>query len=270
MPLTVNGIGTHYYGRKNQFQRNGECRSCHKRMRLESYDTGHFFVVLYIPIIPLGRQQVIDCCPACSAHQAMSLKKYLAAKAQAIDEATGILATSPDDPGSSVGLLQTLTAFNELEDAYDLAMAMESQHNSDADLQYLLAAWYEMQDLKTESERCLERAWQLEPERMEFRRAMALVYCERGEVDQAEQLSIPFSPTTEYFDPLLFQQLAQYSIDKGNFEACLKFNQIANHDGLLDFETMYRMQVEVCEGALGRKDSILKPMKKGWKKLLGK
>jgi tetratricopeptide (TPR) repeat protein len=227
-------------------------------------------VAFFVPLVPLGRQQIIDCCSACSACQTMPLKKYLVAKEQAIDQATDALATNPDDPGASVGLLHTLTAFNDMEAAYDLATAMESQHEHHADLQFMLAAWHETQELKVESERCLNRAWELEPERLEFRRAMALVLGERGEFGRADELLGSFLPESEQYDSSLFQQMAQYAIDKGEFAICLKFNQIANHNGSLDFETMYRMQVEVCEGALGRKESILKPMKKGWKKLLGK
>jgi len=270
MPLTVNGIGTHYYGKKNKVVRTGECHSCHKRMPLESYDVGHYLVVLYVPVIPLGRRQVIDCCPACSAHQAVSLKKYVAARDLAIDEATENLAASPDEPGSSVGLLQTLTAFHQIEEATDLASAMESQHDSNADLQYLLAAWYEMQGLKTESERCLERSWQLEPERLEFRRGMALVFAEQGNLNRARELAAAFLPETEEFDPALFLQLGQYAIGNSKHADGLEFLQFANHDSSLDFEANYRTQVETCEEALGKKDSILKPMKKGWKKLLGK
>ena len=269
MPFTINGIGTHFYNRRNKFQRNGICQACHQRVRLESYDTGHYLVVFFIPLIPLGRRQIIDCCSSCNAGQTMSLKKYLVTKEEAIGQATQTLAENPDDPGASIGLLQTLTAFNEMEDAYDLATAIESQHDSHAELQYMVAAWHETQELKTESERCLERAWQLEPERLEFRRAMALVFAERGDVDQAGELSLSFLPTTENFDPALFRQLGQYAIDKGEFKSCYEWIQIANHDNSLDFDELYRMQVEVCEEVLGRKESILKPKKKGWKKLLG-
>ena len=36
MPSTVNGIGTHYYGKKNKHVRRGECQHCRALMQLES------------------------------------------------------------------------------------------------------------------------------------------------------------------------------------------------------------------------------------------
>ena len=39
MPLTVNGIGTTYYGKKNAQTRQGECYACHRQTTLTSYDT---------------------------------------------------------------------------------------------------------------------------------------------------------------------------------------------------------------------------------------
>ena len=64
MPTTVNGIGTHYYGKKNRSVRTAACRSCGRVGNLESYDTRLWFVIVFIPIIPLGRKRVIDTCPS--------------------------------------------------------------------------------------------------------------------------------------------------------------------------------------------------------------
>ena len=68
MPTTVNGIGTHYYGKKNQTTRTGPCKSCGRVGNLESYDTRLWFVIVLIPLIPLGRKRVIDSCPSCRRH----------------------------------------------------------------------------------------------------------------------------------------------------------------------------------------------------------
>lgn len=63
MPTTVNGVGTHYYGRKNRAARISVCRACGRQGMLESYDTRLWFVIVFIPIIPLGRKRIIDQCP---------------------------------------------------------------------------------------------------------------------------------------------------------------------------------------------------------------
>ena len=43
---------------------------------LESYDTRLWFVVVFIPIIPLGRKRIIDKCPSCTRHYVMKADVY--------------------------------------------------------------------------------------------------------------------------------------------------------------------------------------------------
>ena len=62
MPTTYNGIGTHYYGKRNLEVENAQCEFCDNYGALESYETGLYFVVLFIPLIPLGRKQILDQC----------------------------------------------------------------------------------------------------------------------------------------------------------------------------------------------------------------
>src|SRR5258708_1821460 len=68
MPITYNGIGTHYYGHRNSERRTAACHSCGRPVQLESYDTRLWFVVIFIPVIPLGRKRIIDQCPVCKRH----------------------------------------------------------------------------------------------------------------------------------------------------------------------------------------------------------
>ena len=76
MPTTVNGVGTHYYGKSNRSVRTAACHSCHRVANLESYDTRLWFVVIFIPIIPLGRKRIIDQCPRCRRHFAADADTY--------------------------------------------------------------------------------------------------------------------------------------------------------------------------------------------------
>src|SRR4051794_24223336 len=76
MPSTVNGIGTHYYGKKNRAVRTAMCQSCHRVGPLESYDTRLWFVVVFIPVIPLGRKRIIDQCPYCTRHMVADADAY--------------------------------------------------------------------------------------------------------------------------------------------------------------------------------------------------
>ena len=68
MPWTVNGIGTNYFGEKNKQVRNGTCRSCGETGLLSSYDTRLWFVIFFIPVIPLGRKRITDFCGRCKRH----------------------------------------------------------------------------------------------------------------------------------------------------------------------------------------------------------
>src|SRR5256885_16592503 len=76
MPQTVNGIGTHYWGKKNVSSYQGQCRSCKHIASLTSYDTRLYVVVLFIPIIPLGRKRIIDQCGRCTRHYAIAHKEW--------------------------------------------------------------------------------------------------------------------------------------------------------------------------------------------------
>ena len=59
MPYTVNGIGTTYYGKKNLKSYQGRCEFCKRDGATQEYETIHWFVVVYVPIIPLGRKQIL-------------------------------------------------------------------------------------------------------------------------------------------------------------------------------------------------------------------
>ncbi|MFN6206677.1 MAG: hypothetical protein ACK49R_09565, partial [Planctomycetota bacterium] len=96
MPLTINGIGTMYYGKRNLRTHPGKCDSCHKAVQLADYETTLFFVVLYIPLIPLGRKQLLNACPACQRHAMIPARKWQELKRSSIELSTEALATRMD------------------------------------------------------------------------------------------------------------------------------------------------------------------------------
>ncbi len=87
MPTTINGVGTHYYGKKNASVRAGACRSCGRVSNLESYDTRLFVVIVFIPVIPLGRKRIIDSCPFCRRHFVANQGEYQMARQLSISGA---------------------------------------------------------------------------------------------------------------------------------------------------------------------------------------
>src|SRR5262245_31974346 len=76
MPATVNGIGTHYYGKHNRAAGTATCRWCGRVGALQSYDTRLWFVIAFIPIIPLGRKRIIDQCGSCTKHLVADAHKF--------------------------------------------------------------------------------------------------------------------------------------------------------------------------------------------------
>src|SRR5436309_2673470 len=87
MPTTVNGIGTWYWGKRNILTRNDRCEFCGSHGQLSSYDTTLYFVVVFLPVIPLGRKRIIDECSRCKRHRVASLKKWEEKKTAALLEA---------------------------------------------------------------------------------------------------------------------------------------------------------------------------------------
>ena len=76
MPQTINGIGTWYYGKRNIHRLRNVCSQCGAVGDLESYDTSLYFVVFFVPLIPLARRRVLEACPSCNRHRMVPLKEW--------------------------------------------------------------------------------------------------------------------------------------------------------------------------------------------------
>src|SRR5690348_7519204 len=111
MPATHNGIGTHYYGKKSLQTRPGICQSCRRDAVLNSYDTRLWFVILFIPIIPLGRKHILDYCPHCTRHRVIPFLEWEKLKQKNISDAMEHMKANPQDPKAAVKLHGTLVAF---------------------------------------------------------------------------------------------------------------------------------------------------------------
>ncbi|MFG0306647.1 MAG: hypothetical protein ACF8Q5_10600 [Phycisphaerales bacterium JB040] len=68
MPHVVNGIGTWYWGRRNTFTRRDLCPHCGASVELRSFDTRKYFVLLFVPVLPMGTLRIVDECPSCTKH----------------------------------------------------------------------------------------------------------------------------------------------------------------------------------------------------------
>ncbi len=209
MPITVNGIGTSYYGKKNLAKSNAVCPACHRLTQLASYETGHYFVVLYIPIIPLGRKQIIDDCPHCMKHRVVPLKQWREIKQNAIAHSTHELMQNVNDSKAALKHLASLTAFGERAEAKELAEAIGSQHADNAEVQFLLGAWYEHTGDQAGGDRCFDQAYRLEPKNASYARAKVMGLMEQGQLDAARKLlRESIEPPSPNFDANIYFRLA--------------------------------------------------------------
>src|SRR3954468_18427718 len=105
MPTVINGIGTWYYGRDRAHTVRGVCEFCHGVGDLTSYDTTLYFVVFFVPVIPLAKKRILEQCPGCQKHRVVDHGKWEAAKARDSAAVLERLRTDPDDRGA---ILQAL------------------------------------------------------------------------------------------------------------------------------------------------------------------
>lgn len=170
MPITINGIGTHYYFKRNLVSNPGVCDHCHRAVTLSDYDVGLFFVVFFIPVIPLGRQMIIGDCNACGMHRAMPLKQWEQLREQAISNGLNQLGQSPNSAEAALSLLATYSMFNQLADAWDLASAIRATHGTDYETMLALGTWFESRQHVAEANDCFHAAVRIDPERISSKR----------------------------------------------------------------------------------------------------
>src|SRR4051812_37050312 len=187
MPTTVNGIGTHDYGKKNRSVRTGVCGSCHRVGALESYDTRLWFVIVFIPVIPLGRKRIIDKCPHCTRHMAASADAYEQARQL---QTSGSLERFRREPSPEAALEAhaQLLVFRAIEQAAEFRRAALERFPGHAALRAGLAAQLDQVSSYEEAAELFEAALALEPDLPEARVGVARRKMARGELDEARRL----------------------------------------------------------------------------------
>src|SRR5690348_7010045 len=98
MPTRVNGIGTSYIGASNRQTFDGACEHCHRQAKLQNYETRLWFTVFFVPVIPLGRRQILSYCPCCTWHRALPLAQWQKITQEAIGESAAKWDENRDDP----------------------------------------------------------------------------------------------------------------------------------------------------------------------------
>lgn len=187
MPMTYNGCGTHYWGKKNLLKRLGRCSHCQREGELSSYDTRLCVVILFIPIIPLKRLRILDQCPSCRRHYVMESAKWEAAKQLEVSGAMDRFRTDPT-PEHGIAAHQQLVNFHQLEQAASFRRTLVEKFDENANVHAYLGASLEHLGKADESHVHFTRAHHLRPDLPEARIGVAQGFIRQGKLDEARKL----------------------------------------------------------------------------------
>ncbi len=259
MPTTYNGIGTHYYGKRNRSVRTAACRSCHRVVELVSYDTRLWFVVVFIPLIPLGRKRILDQCPACSRHFVAKADVYEEAKQL---QTSGSLDRFRREPTPEIALEAhgNLLAFHEHEQAAEFRASVLGRFPGHAGLRASLAAHMREVAAYDEAANLYEAAYELDPDLPEARIGVAQSKMALGELDEARRLldflEVPGSG--QHYPLGLLDVLSTYYQRQGRHEEALALGEhLLRELPEAGHQHAFRTFIRKSEKALGHATSIL-------------
>jgi len=270
MPGTVNGIGTHYYGKKNLKKEAGVCEHCGRQVELQSYDTWLCACVLFIPVIPLGKKKILDYCPSCTYHRALPFAEWERIKSKAITEGMETMNQNPDDPESAIKMHATLVAFGKQEEARQLAAILTEQFGQNPDVLMYLGACHERAKNNAEADTCFAKALAADPTHKGARRAVGIGCIEQGDLAKArEHLDFLLTPGPDLDGAVAFM-LATALQKQGQPEQALAlFQVILQSSPAVAQQKPFRQAVLAAEKSLNRAGSILPPYRRSYAKVVG-
>jgi len=123
MPFTVNGCGTHYYGRRNESKFAGTCANCGRHAWLSSYDTRECICLLYIPLVPLRRYRISNECSLCTRHARIPLHEFNEQIELRIAPLRRDVERAPNRVETQLQLIAALLDYGMLKEAEEAARA---------------------------------------------------------------------------------------------------------------------------------------------------
>ncbi len=262
MPSTINGIGTHYYGKSNSSARSAPCQSCHRVGNLESYDTRLWFVIVFIPVIPLGRKRIIDQCPACSRHFVADAAAYEQARQLQISGALEQYRRE-SSPEAALATHATLLSFHDHDQAREFRSTALGRYDEHALLRAGLAEQLTHVSEFDESAQLYEESLALDPDLNVARVGVARRRMVQGKLDEARELldflELPGAGEHENLGPI--DVLSTYYQKQGRHEEALEIAEhLLREIPAAGHQHTFRSFVRKSEKALGRTESILPPV----------
>ena len=270
MPTTYNGIGTHYYGKKNAESRPGTCPHCGRATELTSYDTRLWFVVVFIPVIPLGRKRIIDSCPSCRRHYVADADKWEAARQLEVSGAIEKFRSAPT-PENALAAHQQLLNFRQFDEAATFRTTVLEKFADHAHVHAGLALGLAHYGKNDAAAPLFARALELRPDLPEARVGVARDHIRAGRYDEARTLldflEKPGAAQLYSLEPL--ETLALAYQRAGLHETALAlFARLQEALPHLNEHKRFRATVAKSEKALGRKESQLPKLAFSWRRIL--
>lgn len=158
MPATINGIGTGYWGKQNVLEVSGVCQHCHRQTTLRSYDTTYCFVVLFVPIIPLGKRRIVDQCSACNRHYVFSKRKWEKVKQDILETASSSFRSDPSHPDKAQEFIHAVISTQDPELFSQTAGTIGRHFTENADVLNALGRGYALFEKHSQAEACYREA----------------------------------------------------------------------------------------------------------------
>jgi len=269
MPSTYNGIGTHYYGKKNVQKRAAPCPHCGRGVELTSYDTRLWFVVFFIPIVPLGRKRIVDYCPVCTRHYAVEADKWETSKQLEVSGAQDKFRSS-QLPEDAMALHQQLMTYHQLDEAAEFRKSMREKFPDNAKVHAYLGASLEHFGKLDEAAAMFRRALELRPDLPEARTGVAMAQIRAGQLDEAHKLldylEKPGAAQLYVLEPL--NKLAQAFQQVNRHDDALKLFAVLQRElPHLAEKKWFRNLVKKSEKSVNRTESQLPRQTFSWKRL---
>jgi tetratricopeptide (TPR) repeat protein len=254
MPTTINGIGTSYYGRKNESVRGAHCKSCNRYGNLVSYDTGLYFVVVFIPILPLGRKRILDQCPSCQRHFVLKLHEYESAKQLQVSGALDDYRQAPT-PQNAITCHGTLIGYHEFEQAKEFREEIQARFPDDADFLVGLGTQVENSANPNDALPLYESALDIDHANFPARTNVARFWMVQGKLDESRELLdfLQEPGAGQRFDCSLLDNLAlRYQAAGGHSQALQLWQHLVQEHPAFAETKAFQKNVRKSEKAIAK------------------
>ena len=248
MPTTINGIGTTYYGKKNLERYQGVCESCRREVELHNYETKLWFTVFYVPVIPLGKQQVFGDCTRCRRHRSMPADQWAKVKEDSLRSQMAAVAANPGDADAALELLGMLGAFSRRDDALRMAEVLEQRFPENVGVRLRLGEWYESIGEGARADAHFRRALELAPDNLPAKHAVAVGHIQDGNIDAARKLLNAAPALAPANDPGVYLAMAEQLQKQNRHEQALAiFRQLIEAVPGWSRDPQFRERVRISE-----------------------